>query len=351
MAGRIRTIKPELLEDARVARLSSDAFRLFIAMLLLADDHGGLRADIMYLRSQVFWGREEVTSSQVGSALHELASSSPKARAMVELYEVRGQFYAHILGWEKHQKVNHPGRNRVPLVDEPICRRNISASDCFGDFQENLKENPLSLPPTSDQRSTTSDQHITPALAGSEPSGSGLSLTSAQNSPPANPSESDPSSDLDTQAPPQGAAEQATLRLVDPIEPSPAEQVYAAYVAAWRHTVNGHRPPKFDDKRRKLVTARLREFDVEDLILAARGVFGSSWHVSKRATQFELVFRDSAHVERFRDIAEHGDPERPKASTTQPARAFSAAAAAEKYNAEHADEDFSNGKYREGAPF
>jgi two-component system sensor histidine kinase BaeS len=37
MSGRIRTIKPELLDDERTATLSDAAFRLFIGLILLAD--------------------------------------------------------------------------------------------------------------------------------------------------------------------------------------------------------------------------------------------------------------------------------------------------------------------------
>jgi len=40
VAGRIRCIKPELLEDERTAGLSHEAFRLFIGLILLSDDEG-----------------------------------------------------------------------------------------------------------------------------------------------------------------------------------------------------------------------------------------------------------------------------------------------------------------------
>lgn len=57
MAGRIRTLKPEMLEDAIIAELSDTAFRLFVGMILLADDAGRLRADSRYLAGQIFWAR------------------------------------------------------------------------------------------------------------------------------------------------------------------------------------------------------------------------------------------------------------------------------------------------------
>lgn len=44
MAGRIRSMKPEILDDAIIAGLTDAAFRLFIAMIMVADDHGNLRA-------------------------------------------------------------------------------------------------------------------------------------------------------------------------------------------------------------------------------------------------------------------------------------------------------------------
>ena len=55
MSGRIRTIKPELLEDAVTARLSSVAFRTFIALIVLADDYGNFRAEPRFLEGHIFW--------------------------------------------------------------------------------------------------------------------------------------------------------------------------------------------------------------------------------------------------------------------------------------------------------
>ena len=43
MAGRIRSIKPEWLEDERMVMASSDARVLSIALILMADDYGNGR--------------------------------------------------------------------------------------------------------------------------------------------------------------------------------------------------------------------------------------------------------------------------------------------------------------------
>lgn len=131
MAGhRIRTIKPELLEDAKVARLSCSAFRLFIGCISMADDHGNLRGELDYLRGQVFWGRPEVEVAQV---LSELGSTE-----LVHTYRVRAQAYLHVAGWEKHQKIDKPGKPKVPTpaeADPPPV-----ALDLEGDLEGDLDQ-------------------------------------------------------------------------------------------------------------------------------------------------------------------------------------------------------------------
>lgn len=114
MSGRIRTIKPELLEDAVTAGLSDVAFRLFIACILLADDYGNLRFEPEWIRGQVYWKRS-VDSEQFSSAFAELA-------AVITSYEVKGQRYGAIKNWAKHQKVSHPGKPRVPSLADALPR-------------------------------------------------------------------------------------------------------------------------------------------------------------------------------------------------------------------------------------
>lgn len=105
MSGRIRTIKPDLLADAVTAGLSDAAFRLFIAMILLADDYGNFRAEPAFLRGQIFWKVEP--SSPYEAAVAELTH-------LVSFYDVKGQRYGTIKNWSKHQRVSHPGKPRVP---------------------------------------------------------------------------------------------------------------------------------------------------------------------------------------------------------------------------------------------
>lgn len=121
MNSRIRTIKPELLEDERVAALSDRAFRLFIGALLMADDGGNLRAEPRQLLGRIFWGREDVDAREVQNARDELAGSrrEDEGLGLIMLYRVRGQTYAHITKWAKHQKIDKPSTIRsIPSPDD-----------------------------------------------------------------------------------------------------------------------------------------------------------------------------------------------------------------------------------------
>lgn len=108
MAGRIRTIKPELLEDERTAGLSDRSWRLFVSMLLLADDYGNLRGSATYLGGAVFWARE-LPIGRVAESMQELL-----AAGLITSYTVHEQHYLAIKGWSKHQRVDRPSPARIP---------------------------------------------------------------------------------------------------------------------------------------------------------------------------------------------------------------------------------------------
>jgi len=110
MAGRIRSIKPEILSDAKAARLSDRAWRLWVSMWILCDDCGLLPADADYLGSQVFWGTADRSAAR---GLAELVKVG-----LVQLYVVNGQQFGKICGWSKHQKIDRPSGPKFPAPTE-----------------------------------------------------------------------------------------------------------------------------------------------------------------------------------------------------------------------------------------
>ena len=103
---RIRTVKPEWLEDDRMFEASLAARVLSVALLLKADDFGNGRASRRRVVAEVF-PPEHVEAGLQG--WDELV-----AMEFLLLYEDRGQLYYTVRNWEKHQRVNHPGKPRVP---------------------------------------------------------------------------------------------------------------------------------------------------------------------------------------------------------------------------------------------
>ena len=109
--ARIRTLKPEMLSDEKTATLTDAEFRLFVGIILLADDYGNLRANPKQLDAAIFWARENPVD--IGPLLETLT-----AVGLIVPYTVRGQRYIHLRGWDKHQKVDHPGKPLCPGLAE-----------------------------------------------------------------------------------------------------------------------------------------------------------------------------------------------------------------------------------------
>ncbi len=112
MARKIRSMKPEIIDDEKTGPLLDSAFRLFVSMILLADDAGNVRADARWLQGQVWWAHAD--RPDVSSLLENLRSVG-----LIQMYEVRGGVYARLNGWAKHQRIdNASARGRNPSLDE-----------------------------------------------------------------------------------------------------------------------------------------------------------------------------------------------------------------------------------------
>jgi hypothetical protein len=103
MARRIRSLKPELLDDEKIANLSDTAFRVWVACVLMSDDYGTFRADPRLIDKNVYWAA--IAERSVPVALSELQASG-----MVRFYAVRGQTYGQFVNWSKHQRVDNAGK-------------------------------------------------------------------------------------------------------------------------------------------------------------------------------------------------------------------------------------------------
>jgi hypothetical protein len=170
VSGRIRTIKPELLEDAVTAGLSDAAFRLFIGVILLSDDYGCFRAEPAFLSGQIWW--KSVATVPIESAITELTS-------LIEWYVVKGQRYGHIRNWEKHQKVSHRGKRRIPPPSETPFESPETLANVSGDSPEGLVPDlrPMEYK-TSDHGASTAPAELFPVCAGNAVNTDGIQAPS-----------------------------------------------------------------------------------------------------------------------------------------------------------------------------
>jgi hypothetical protein len=289
MAGRIRTIKPEVLEDEEACALTDTAWRLWVGSWVLADDHGRFRAAARFLASNIW--QDTGRMGDVDKALVELAH-----KGFIRRYKVGGQVYAQIKekGWKTHQKIHNPGQPRVPVPTDDcfidgerlsgrVADLNFNKNDDLEEVSRDVSE-VLELPPRNYED-----------LEVSQPSPS-LARTRALRS--ARPPTSDlrpPTSDQQTKG--QEATE------VDQDPGSPATAVFNAYIEGWRRHVGKGAEPKLTDARRRLVRTRLKEgHSMETLKSAASGLWVSTFHVENGHTSFDLAMRDSKHVEMFSTV-------------------------------------------------
>ena len=179
MPGRIRTLKPELLEDEKTAGLPDDAFRLFVSLILLADDYGNARANAIWLKGQVWWCLEH--SGDIPEMLRRLSGVS-----LITVYEVNGQSYLHVNGWEKHQKISHKGKPRIPSIKESLQKHSGDRPD---DFRPDLRPHTTDrIPPTESADARPRDDTTVEEQRGEEaPTAQQCATVSQQESPQASP--------------------------------------------------------------------------------------------------------------------------------------------------------------------
>ena len=95
-----RIIKESTWTSEKIASLTDFEFRVWVALITLADDAGRGDARAAIIRGRAFPLREGVTSKNIECAVRKLASSG-----CITLYTVGGRCYYCFPTWERHQRV------------------------------------------------------------------------------------------------------------------------------------------------------------------------------------------------------------------------------------------------------
>jgi hypothetical protein len=106
---RIRTIKPSLWGDEKIAELSRDARLLFIGLVSLADDDGRFIASHQAITGYVFPNDTDITPRKLTNWLSEI-----QQQGMVVLYNGGRVHCGAIPNYRRHQRISHPQASTLP---------------------------------------------------------------------------------------------------------------------------------------------------------------------------------------------------------------------------------------------
>lgn len=114
-----RIIKETIRTSDTVASLTDFEFRLWIGLIVSADDAGRGDARPAIIKGSCFPLRERLTVKEIDTALHGLA-----AKGCISLYEVDGKPYFWFPSWSKHQRIREC-RTKFP---DPPASPQVAAS-------------------------------------------------------------------------------------------------------------------------------------------------------------------------------------------------------------------------------
>ncbi|RKT85627.1 hypothetical protein SAMN05421805_12770 [Saccharopolyspora antimicrobica] len=139
---RIRSIKPEFWRSTAVAELPREFRLLWIGLWSYVDDNGVGIDDYRLIAADLFALDDPVEAREfVREGLATLSRGLQITR-----YTLDGRSYLYVNGWDKHQRIDRPGKPRYPLP-------------------------PTDLPPTPTDKTPGSDQSVPVAERGlAEPS-------------------------------------------------------------------------------------------------------------------------------------------------------------------------------------
>lgn len=267
--SRIRSLKPEWLDDERLCDCSLAARVLSIGLILLADDYGRGRASPSFLARRV-------ALDGAAEALAEL-----EAIGFVHTYTVDGQSYFAIRNWSKHQRVDNAGK---PIVPAPV----LGTTGELPGAEAITVESPPNVPDPPDSRQSSETFRDSPQTAAG--------------------------GDLDQDQESKG--EEGIRAPAREPSPSPIRTIFEAHVEAWRAAGAHGTEPRLTDSRRKLIRDRLKDHPVEALEAAARGVFTSKYHAETGRQSIEVALANAATIEEL--AAKHAKQSKPVRRAARP---------------------------------
>jgi hypothetical protein len=107
--ARIRTIKPQFWDDAKIGRIPRDARLLYIGLWTFADDLGVVVADPVWLKSKIFpYDRIQIQQLEAWLGLLEKTG-------FISLLSVKSESFYYLPTFSRHQIINRPNLDDVNI--------------------------------------------------------------------------------------------------------------------------------------------------------------------------------------------------------------------------------------------
>lgn len=165
-----RIIKESICTSDTLNQLSDFEERFWHRLIVNCDDYGRFDARPAILKGRLFPLMESKTLKNIADALERLASVG-----LVELYEVDGKPFLHVVTWDKYQRIRAK-RSKFPAPDSTCCQ--MTSNDvkcCRNPIQSESNPNPNAdaecertrVPPTNDTAAVLSDylNRVNPAAS------------------------------------------------------------------------------------------------------------------------------------------------------------------------------------------
>ena len=108
--ARIRTIKPNHVNDKQLSNISLQAHLFWILSWCFSDDEGVMESDPLLLKSQIFPRRTDIRVEQLQQWIDQLV----KARFIIP-FTHKGEGYLLHRTFKTHQKIDRPQPSKIPL--------------------------------------------------------------------------------------------------------------------------------------------------------------------------------------------------------------------------------------------
>ena len=108
--ARKRMIDPSIWVSEDFSNLSFLSRIVWIGLFSIADDEGRGKANISFLKSQLFPFDDDLTTKKIENCLKEIEKTMS-----IQFYEVENKKYYQLLSWEKFQTINRPSPSQIPV--------------------------------------------------------------------------------------------------------------------------------------------------------------------------------------------------------------------------------------------